>query len=661
MTNSAYDRLSAMDRSFLIFEGPNTHMHVGGTMIFEAGPLRTASGGIDVDRVRAYIGSRLHLVPRYRQRLAFVPIENAPVWVDDDHFNLGYHVRHTSLPRPGNERQLKQLCGQLMSQQLDRGKPLWEFWIVEGLEGGERFALVSKTHHCMVDGISGVDLLTALLRQTPDAVIEESPRWNRRRAPTTLQMLADAVKRRARIPFKVAQTLGGALQEPRRARRGFVETLSGVWQTVSVGLPPPADTPLNQPIGPHRRLDWLMLDLADVKAVKNQLGGTVNDVILATVAGAVRRFLQQRRVNVNALEWRTVIPVNTRRPEEHGPMGNRVSAWLIALPIHERDPRRRLARVREVTASLKQSKQANGVEALIQLGDWTNPAAVDLGVRIISWLHPYNLIVTNVPGPQQPLYLLGAQALEGYPLVPLFENQCLGVAVFSYIGKVCVGVNADWDRVPDLRRFIDALRVSFDELRKVPAICRGCGNPMQPSRVTCPVCGAASAPAAVPAPSTPPVPVAAAGRTFQALVVGDDPDLRRSVRVTLERADLGLSVITAQDGPEALALLDVVRPDVVILDLPTPGLDGLEVCRRLRADSRTASVPVVILTAPDNEESVSRGFRDGTDDYVVKPFRDEDLIARVSRVLERAYGRTAARGAASAATAAAVDLATDAA
>jgi len=453
-----------MDSSFLIFEGSNTPMHVGGAVVFEAGPLVTPEGGIDLRRIRAHIASRLHVVPRYRQRLAYVPIERAPVWVDDVDFNLNYHIRHASLPRPGTERQLKRLCGQLMAQPLDRRKPLWELWIIEGLKGG-RFALVGKTHHCMVDGISSVDLLAVLLQPTPDEAIEEPPAWTPRRPPSAWQMLRDAVARHASTPVKLLQSLDSALQEPEETSTRLVDSLGAVWETINAGLQPAAATPFNQPLGPHRRFDWLAVDLADVKAVKNHLGGTVNDVVLATVAGAVRRFLQHRRVKPDAIAFRVAIPVNTRPPEEYGTMGNRVSAWLVDLPIEERDPRRRLARVREVTASLKESKQAEGFEALIQLAEWTGTAPLAAGVRLASWMQPYNLLVSNVPGPQLPLYLLGAHALEGYPLVPLFENQCLGVAVLSYMGKLCWGVNADWDRIPDLDVFTAALKRSFEELR----------------------------------------------------------------------------------------------------------------------------------------------------------------------------------------------------
>jgi WS/DGAT/MGAT family acyltransferase len=468
-TDATYERLSAMDSSFLHFEGPNTPMHVGGTVIFDAGPLVTAEGGVDIKRIHTHIASRLHVVPRYRQRLAYVPVENAPVWVDDVDFNLKYHIRHTSLPRPGTERQLKRLCGQLMAQPLDRRKPLWELWIVEGLKGG-RFALVGKTHHCMVDGISSVDLLAALLRPTPDETIEEPPAWTPRRAPSAWQLLRDAVARHADTSVKLVQSLDDALQEPEKTSARLAESLGAVWETINAGLQPAANTPFNQPLGPHRRFDWLALDLADVKAVKNQLGGTVNDVVLATVAGAVRRFLQHRRVKPDAVAYRVAIPVSTRPPEEYGTMGNRVSAWLIDLPIEERDPRRRLARVRAETAALKESKQAQGFETLIQLAEWTGSVPLAAGARLASWMQPFNLVVSNVPGPQLPLYLLGAHALKGYPLLPLFENQCLGVAVLSYMGKLCWGVNADWDRIPDLNVFIAAIRRSFEELCEVAKV-----------------------------------------------------------------------------------------------------------------------------------------------------------------------------------------------
>jgi diacylglycerol O-acyltransferase / wax synthase len=462
MASYVHERLSAQDRSFLVFEGPHTHMHVGGVTIFESAPLATPAGGVDIERIRSYIASRLHWIPRYRQRLAFVPIENYPVWVDDDRLNLHYHVRHTSLPRPGDERQLKRLAARIMSQQLDRRRPLWEAWIVEGLEG-DRFAMVIKTHHCVVDGISGVDLMSVLMRPEPDENFDEPPAWLPRPAPSAFELLRHEVGRRIALPLAAAREAGKLVGDPQQAASRAVENLSAAWEMISAGLRRPADTPLNQPIGPYRRFDWHGLDLADVKTVKNRLGGTVNDVILATVAGALGRFLDRRRTNLDVLDYRAVVPVSVRSVAEQGTMGNQVAAWILSLPIHERNPLRRFATIREITAHLKQSKQAQGVQILTRVAEFADPILA-LGVRLASRMHPYNLIVTNVPGPQVPLYLLRSRMLAGYPTVPLFEYQALGVATFSYDGKLFWGFNADWDLVPDLHDFVEAIAASFAEL-----------------------------------------------------------------------------------------------------------------------------------------------------------------------------------------------------
>jgi len=465
MSGFYFERLSAQDSSFLVFEGPNTHMHVAGTSIYEAGPLAAPAGGIDISRIRSYIESRLHLIPRYRQRLAWIPVTGQPVWVDDDCFNLDYHVRHTSLPRPGDEAQLKQLSSRIMSQPLDRSRPLWETYIVEGLEGG-RFAVITKTHHCMIDGASGVDLLTVLLQPEPDERIPDAPAWIPRPAPSGLDLVCDEGCRRAGLPLALAGKAREFLREPEKAQTRAADAVVALWDTLKSGLRRADDTPLNAEIGPHRRFDWLELDLEAVKSVKNRTGGTVNDVVLCTVAGAVGRFFERRRVNTDLLAFRAVVPVNVRSPKESGQLGNRVSAWIAGLPIHERDPLRRLARVRETTAELKRCKQALGARMLTQLAEWLGPTALSLGVRLADRAAPYNLIVTNVPGPQFPFYMLGAKMLSAYPLVPLFRNQALGVALFSYLGKIFWGFNADWDLMPDLDDFVAAVRTSFEELQE---------------------------------------------------------------------------------------------------------------------------------------------------------------------------------------------------
>ncbi len=463
MTTAPYERLSAQDSSFLVFESPQTHMHVGGVVVLEIGSLLSDEGGLDIDRLREYVSSRLRWMPRYRQRLAFTPLGNHPIWVDDAHFNVHYHVRHSALPHPGNEGQLKRMAARILSQQLDRAKPLWELWVVEGLRDG-RFALITKTHHCMVDGLGGVDLLSALMTPDPDAVMEEPETWIPRPVPNRLALMRDEVRHRMRVPVQIAQEIRGALRTPERAGADLVDRVTAVVNLARAGLRGAAETPLNRSIGPFRRFDWLALDLAEAKEVKNALGGTVNDVVLATVAGAVGRFLTRRRVNVDVLDFRSAVPVSTRTPHDAQLPGNQVSAWLISLPIQERDPRRRMEKVREMTGNLKQRDEARGAALLMQVGEWAGPGALRLGVQLTAALNPYNLIVTNVPGPPFPLYLLGARMLSGYPQVPLFDRQGLGVALFSYTGQLCWGFNADWDLVPDLADFVADVEASFREL-----------------------------------------------------------------------------------------------------------------------------------------------------------------------------------------------------
>ncbi len=457
-----HERLTAADRSFLVFEGPHTHMHVGGTSIFEGGSLVGTDGAVDIERIRDYVGSRLHLIPRYRQRLAHIPIEEYPVWVDDDRLNLRYHVRHASLPRPGDSHQLRQLVGRIMSQQLDRRRPLWEVWIVEGLEGG-RFAMVLKTHHCVVDGVAGVNLLSVLLRPDAEDAFEPDTAWTPRPVPTPLELVRAELQRRAAAPLALVQSATEQLRDLSRGAVQLGETMSGVWDFFRSGMRRPAETPINRPIGPYRRCHWTSTSLDDVKAVKRHLGGTVNDVILGTVAGAVRRYLQQRGADLASLDFRVVVPVSVRSAAEAGETGNRVAGWLLSLPVAEADPHVRGARIRETTAALKESKQATAVQVLAQVAELFDPI-LTVGVRLAARLHPYNLIVSNVPGPQFPLYLLGSRMVEGYPVVPLFEYQGLGLATLSYDGRVFWALNACWDLVPDVDAFVAALEDSFREL-----------------------------------------------------------------------------------------------------------------------------------------------------------------------------------------------------
>jgi len=461
----AYDRLTFLDNSFLILEQANTPMHIAGTATFDAAPLTKDDGGIDVDRIRAYIESRLHLIPRYRQRLQDSWFKSAPIWVDYEHFNIHYHVRHTALPKPGDERQLKRLAARLMSQHLDRTKPLWEIWIVEGLDGGERFAMVSKVHHCMVDGVSSVDLLNVLLTPMPVETFEPSARYLPRPVPNDRDLLCETVGSLVRMPFDVGKNVATLLYELRDPRSDLRARVRSLRDMVGGGFNV-SQTPLNRPVGPHRRFDWHMMSLEEVKVVKNGLGGTVNDVVLATVAGAVRRFLERRRVHCGHVDFRVMAPVSVRAQDERGALGNRVSAWIVPMPLAESDPVRRLESIRETTAQLKEKKQALGAETLSQVGEWTPSTILSLGSRMMTRALPFNLVVTNVPGPQVPLYLLGSRMRDNYGFVPLIDGLCLGIVLFSYAGVLCWGFTCEWDLVPDLHDFVLDIDVSFKELRR---------------------------------------------------------------------------------------------------------------------------------------------------------------------------------------------------
>jgi diacylglycerol O-acyltransferase len=464
MARYAYDRLTALDNSFLVLERPNAYMHVASTMIFDAGPLKRADGGVDAEAIKGLIASTLQDIPRYRQRLVWTPIYNNPVWVDDERFSIDFHVRHTSLPRPGDTRQLKRLSARVMEQHLDRRRPLWEMWIVEGLED-DRLALISKVHHCMIDGISGVDIMRVLMSLTPEIRIKDAPPFVPRPAPSALELTAREALRWAGLPLRAVRGVGHLLGEARDLRRQVVTSSRAIATTLGGTLRPPSSTPINGEIGPHRRFDWMTMELADIKEVRKLLGGSLNDVVLTIVTGAIRRLLVRRQVRPNDLDFRIMAPVSVRTAEEQGHLGNRVSAWIVELPVHEQDPERQLAAISERTDALKNAKATVGAEMLTQVAEWTPSTLLSLAGRNVSRLLPFNMVVTNVPGPQVPMYMLGAKMSECFPHVPLTDQLGLGIALLSYNGKLCWGFNADYDLVPDLHIFIEDVSAALAELR----------------------------------------------------------------------------------------------------------------------------------------------------------------------------------------------------
>jgi diacylglycerol O-acyltransferase / wax synthase len=433
-------------------------MHVASTTLFEGPPPRYTE-------FRDHIESRLHLVPRFRQKLRFVPFGmERPVWVDDPHLNLAYHVRHTALPEPGTEQQLRVLAARIFSQQLDRSKPLWELWLVEGLKGG-RFAIVGKTHHCMVDGVSGVDITTVLFDTDREPTEASKPldRWIPEPEPSDAQLLAEAVVQRAFDPREVVRGIRRVFRAPRRALRKAADAAlaAGTFAWTGIAAPP---SPLNFDVGPHRRFAWVRASLADMKHIKNQLGGTVNDVILAAVAGALGRYMRARGEGTVGLELRAMVPVSVRTTDEHGSLGNRVTTMMAPLPVWCEDPARRMQIVRQSMGDLKQSKQALGATVLTQLADFAPPTIAGQAARLQARQRFFNLVVTNVPGPQFPLYLMGRRMERVFPMVPLAKNQGVCIGIMSYDGQVNFGLIGDYDGMPDLNDLAGDLEASISQL-----------------------------------------------------------------------------------------------------------------------------------------------------------------------------------------------------
>jgi diacylglycerol O-acyltransferase / wax synthase len=458
MTQQHMDRLSSLDASFLTQEGSASHMHVGGVLIFE-GPPPSYPDLLD------HVRSRLHLVPRFRQKLAFPPLQmGRPFWIDDPHFHLEYHVRHSALPQPGSEDQLRRLAGRLFSQQLDRSKPLWELWLVQGLKR-KRFALMTKTHHALVDGVSGVDIATVLFDVTPvPEPAEPEHEWIPEPEPSQADLVARGIEGIATTPLKLARRLEQAIEHPGPAVEQVTESVQALSEVGWALANPAPDVPLNAAIGSHRRFCWVRADLDDLKRIKNVLGGTVNDVVLAVVAGALRRWLHSRGVRTQGLELRALVPVSIRSEDERGQLGNRIVAVRGPLPVYIEDPLRRLETVREAMDGVKSSKQALGAEVISRFNDFAPPTLLAQASRLNFSTRLFNLIVTNVPGPQIPLYVLGRELEDVFPVAFLPENHALAIAIISYNGGIGFGLLADYDAMDDVQVVADGIESSIAEL-----------------------------------------------------------------------------------------------------------------------------------------------------------------------------------------------------
>jgi diacylglycerol O-acyltransferase / wax synthase len=448
--------MSPIDSSFLHVENDVTPMHIGGVSIFEGPPP-------PFEDLRAMVAGKLDLVPRYRQKVRFVPLAvGSPVWIDDPHFSLDYHLRHTAIPAPGTEAQLRALASRVFSQHLDRSKPLWELWTVEGLREG-RWALLSKVHHCMVDGVAATDLMSVMFSDSTDR--SPARAWSAAPEPSGLEILIRTVARRA-SPAGQLDTLQRALRTPRTTLRSLAEIARA---TASAGrsLRPVSASSLTGPIGPHRRWSWAAVRLTDVKAVRVGLGGTVNDVVLTLITNGFRDLLESRDEEIaEDRVIRTMVPVSVRRRGEKGVYNNRVSAVFAGLPVGLLDPSRRLAQIRAEMDGVKQSKQAVAGDVLTSLSGFAPPLLLALGSRLITLSPRLNVhtATTNVPGPQQPVQTLGRRMLESYPFVPVVGSIRIVVAIFSYDGGLYFGVTGDYDGAPDIDVLTAGIERGMDDL-----------------------------------------------------------------------------------------------------------------------------------------------------------------------------------------------------
>ncbi|GAY10530.1 wax ester/triacylglycerol synthase family O-acyltransferase [Pseudonocardia sp. N23] len=470
------DRLSPLDASFLYMEQPTTAMHVGGVMTF----LPPEDGSdFDVDEFTELVGSRLSLVPRYRQRVREVPGRlGLPVWVDDADFDLSYHIRRSALPAPGSDDALRDLVGRLLSRRLDRDRPLWELYVVEGVSGG-RFALVTKTHHAMVDGVASMDIGTLLLDRTPQPRAVPDDEWVPRREPSGIELAASAVVDNLRRPRGAVDAATRAVADLRAAVTGVGRTVSGIVEaTRGAALAGGPLDALNRPIGEQRRYSMARTSLAEHRAVRRAHcadgAGTVNDVVLAVVCGALRHWLMTRGEALHPdTTVRAMVPVSVRRRRDPGGQtsgGNQISAYFVDLPVGLDEPRERLRRIAGQMDAQKRGAHDAAPTALVGLAGLMSPQLHSMGARLTSRLSSrlFNVLVTSVPGPPRPLYAMGARLQDLFPVVPLAEGQAVGIGVTSYNGSVCYGLNADRDTMPDVDVLAEAMNAALAELLSDP-------------------------------------------------------------------------------------------------------------------------------------------------------------------------------------------------
>jgi diacylglycerol O-acyltransferase len=458
------ERLGPQDASFLYLETPSVHQHVGGLAILD--PSTAPSGKLTYPDLVRVISSRLHLAPRFRQKVVFPPLAAArPVWIDDTNFDIDFHIRRASLPTPGGRRELVDYVQRVISRPLDRTKPLWELYLIEGMEDGLA-AILTKVHHSMVDGMAAIDLASAVFDFTPEPQILTPPAWTPEAEPTRLDLLRDALTEQVAHPARgLADLAQRTLQTPARVAWEAGQILGGLMDVLGGGLLAPP-SPFNRRVGPNRRFEMVEAPVQTFKDIKRALGATVNDVVLATVAGGLYRFLRHRREPTRHRFFRAMVPVSVRSKDERAAMGNRVSSIFVDLPVGPMGAKRRLALIRERTKDLKESNYAVGAEFLMNIGSWAPPTIHAMAARLAARTRVINLVVSNVPGPQVPMYIAGAKLLAQYPVMPIADCMGLSIATTSLAGTMALGITADWDILPDIEFLAGAIEESLGELRK---------------------------------------------------------------------------------------------------------------------------------------------------------------------------------------------------
>ena len=455
------DRLSAVDAGFLAQEKPNTHMHIGGLAIFEGEPP-------GLDEFLAHIESRLHLVPRYRQKLAVPPLETGrPLWVDDPTFNLAYHVRHTALPEPGDEEALLALAGRVFSQRLDRSKPLWELWLVEGLNGRRLRPALEDPPRAGRRRLGRRPRQRAVRPLARGRDADGSEPWVPQPEPSSAELAARGLTGAVRAVTEVATGALGAVSNPGEALGKAREVATGISEVAWTALNAPPDTPFNVAPGPHRRIQVVRAGLDEFKLIKNAFGTTVNDVVLAVVTGALAYFLQSRGRRTEGVELRAAVPVSVRSEDQRGALGNQLTQMMAPLPVFLDDPVARLAYVKQAMDGLKESRQALAASAIASLQGFAPPTIHAQASRLNFSGRFFNLLVTNVPGPQLPLYVLGRKLKEIFPIPFLAGERALAIAIISYDGKVGFGLLADYDALPDLDVVAEGIEASLAQLEEL--------------------------------------------------------------------------------------------------------------------------------------------------------------------------------------------------